>query len=507
MNTTDYVNLIDTASVYDVAKVSPLEKAVNLSVRLGNQVLMKREDLQSVFSFKLRGAYNKLSTLSDDAIAAGVICSSAGNHAQGVALAAKRRNARAVIVMPITTPTIKIDAVIALGGEVLLHGDTYDDAFEKAKEIEAAQGLTFIHPFDDPAVIAGQGTIGRELDDQMDPEVTAVFVPIGGGGLISGIASYLKHKRPHVKIIGVEPTDSAAMKTSLLAGKPVTLDHVGIFADGVAVRRVGDETFRLCQALVDEIVTVDTDQICAAIKDIYEDTRSIVEPAGALAVAGIKKYVSEQGVTEQAFVAINCGANVNFDRLRHIAERSAIGEQREMLLAVEIPEEPGSFRKFCEAIGRRGITEFNYRFSDAKSAHIFVGVQLRNGAEEHQELVEKLNDLGYLFVDLSDNEMAKLHIRHMVGGSPSNIEDERLFRFEFPERPGALLDFLLSIGTNWNISLFHYRNHGSDYGRVLAGIQVPENESDELAAHLADLGYAHFEESDNPAYKMFLANL
>ena len=507
MNTTDYVNLIDTASVYDVAKVSPLEKAVNLSVRLGNQVLMKREDLQSVFSFKLRGAYNKLSTLSDDAIAAGVICSSAGNHAQGVALAAKRRNARAVIVMPITTPTIKVDAVIALGGEVLLHGDTYDDAFEKAKEIEAAQGLTFIHPFDDPAVIAGQGTIGRELDDQMDPEVTAVFVPIGGGGLISGIASYLKHKRPHVKIIGVEPTDSAAMKTSLLAGKPVTLDHVGIFADGVAVKRVGDETFRLCQALVDEIVTVDTDQICAAIKDIYEDTRSIVEPAGALAVAGIKKYVSEQGVTEQAFVAINCGANVNFDRLLHIAERSAIGEQREMLLAVEIPEEPGSFRKFCEAIGRRGITEFNYRFSDAKSAHIFVGVQLRNGAEEHQELVEKLNDLGYLFVDLSDNEMAKLHIRHMVGGSPSNIEDERLFRFEFPERPGALLDFLLSIGTNWNISLFHYRNHGSDYGRVLAGIQVPENESDELAAHLADLGYAHFEESDNPAYKMFLANL
>lgn len=507
MNTTDYVNLIDTASVYDVAKVSPLEKAVNLSVRLGNQVLMKREDLQSVFSFKLRGAYNKLSTLSDDAIAAGVICSSAGNHAQGVALAAKRRNARAVIVMPITTPKIKVDAVIALGGGVLLHGDTYDDAFEKAKEIEAAQGLTFIHPFDDPAVIAGQGTIGRELDDQMDPEVTAVFVPIGGGGLISGIASYLKYKRPHVKIIGVEPTDSAAMKTSLLAGKPVSLDHVGIFADGVAVRRVGDETFRLCQALVDEIVTVDTDQICAAIKDIYEDTRSIVEPAGALAVAGIKKYVSEQGVTEQAFVAINCGANVNFDRLRHIAERSAIGEQREMLLAVEIPEEPGSFRKFCEAIGRRGITEFNYRFSDAKSAHIFVGVQLRNGAEEHQELVEKLNDLGYLFVDLSDNEMAKLHIRHMVGGSPSNIEDERLFRFEFPERPGALLDFLLSIGTNWNISLFHYRNHGSDYGRVLAGIQVPENESDELAAHLADLGYAHFEESDNPAYKMFLANL
>lgn len=506
MNSTEYVKLIDTASVYDVAKVSPLEEAVNLSVRLGNQVLMKREDLQTVFSFKLRGAYNKLSTLSDDAIAAGVICSSAGNHAQGVALAAKRHNARAVIVMPITTATIKVDAVSALGGEVLLHGDTYDDAFEKAKEIEAAEGLTFIHPFDDPAVIAGQGTIGRELEDQMDPDVAAVFVPIGGGGLISGIAAYLKDKRPHLRIIGVEPTDSAAMKSSLLAGKPVTLDHVGIFADGVAVRRVGNETFRLCQALVDEIVTVDTDQICAAIKDIYEDSRAIVEPAGALAVAGIKKYVSEQGVSDQTFVAINCGANVNFDRLRHIAERAAVGEQQEMLLAVEIPEEPGSFRKFCEAIGRRGITEFNYRYSDAKSAHIFVGVQLRNGAEEHQALVEKLNNLGYLLVDLSANEMAKLHIRHMVGGRPSNIEDERLFRFEFPERPGALLDFLQSIGTNWNISLFHYRNHGSDYGRVLAGIQAAENESDQLAAHLADLGYAHFEESDNPAYKMFLGN-
>lgn len=507
MNATEYVSLIDTASVYDVANVSPLEEAVNLSVRLGNQVLMKREDLQPVFSFKLRGAYNKLSTLTDDAIAAGVICSSAGNHAQGVALAAKRRSARAVIVMPITTPTIKVDAVTALGGEVVLHGDTYDDAFEKAKEIEVAEGLTFIHPFDDPAVIAGQGTIGRELEEQMDSDVAAVFIPIGGGGLISGIAAYLKHKRPNLRIVGVEPADSAAMKSSLLAGKPVTLDHVGIFADGVAVRRVGDETFRLCQVLVDEIVTVDTDQICAAIKDIYEDTRSIVEPAGALGVAGIKKYVLEQEIADQSLVAINCGANVNFDRLRHIAERAAVGEQQEMLLAVEIPEEPGSFRKFCEAIGRRGITEFNYRYSDSKTAHIFVGVQLRNGAEEHQELVEKLNDLGYLFVDLSENEMAKLHIRHMIGGSPSNIEDERLYRFEFPERPGALLDFLLSIGTNWNISLFHYRNHGSDHGRVLAGIQVPENESDELATHLAELGYAHFEESDNPAYKMFLGNL
>ncbi len=467
---------------------------------------MKRVDLQPVFSFKLRGAYNKLSSLSDAAIQAGVICSSAGNHAQGVALAAKRRNCRSVVVMPITTPTIKVDAVTALGGEVLLHGDTYDDAYEKAKEIEAAEGLTFIHPFDDPAVIAGQGTIGLELQTQMEADVTAVFIPIGGGGLISGIAAYLKDKRPHIKIIGVEPLDSAAMKSSLLAGKPVSLDRVEIFADGVAVKRVGDETFRLCQELVDEIVTVDTDQICAAIKDIYEDTRSIVEPAGALAVAGIKKYVSDQQTSDNTFVAINCGANVNFDRLRHIAERSAVGEQQEMLLAVEIPEERGSFRKFCEAIGRRGITEFNYRFSDAKRAQIFVGVQLRDGAAEHQALTEKLDDLGYLFVDLSENEMAKLHIRHMVGGIPSSIEDERLFRFEFPERPGALLDFLQSIGTNWNISLFHYRNHGSDYGRVLAGIQVPESDRDELAAHLSDLGYAHFEESENPAYKMFLGH-
>ncbi len=505
MKTSDYVKLIEEASVYDVATVSPLELASNLSTRLNNQVLMKREDLQPVFSFKLRGAYNKLASLPDAAISAGVICSSAGNHAQGVALAAKRRNARAVIVMPVTTPTIKVDAVAALGGEVVLHGDNYDEAFDKAKEIEANEGLTFVHPFDDPAVIAGQGTIGRELADQMDDRVAAVFVPIGGGGLIAGIAAYLKHKRPGVKIIGVEPEDSAAMRTSLAAGKPVTLDHVGIFADGVAVRRVGEETFRLCRELVDEVITVDTDQICAGIKDIFEDTRSIVEPAGALAVAGVKKYIAEHATTGESFVVINCGANVNFDRLRHIAERAAVGEQQEMLLAVEIPEEPGSFRKFCEAIGRRGITEFNYRYNDAKKAHIFVGVQLRNGAQEHAELLHRLQGLGYLVADLSDNEMAKLHIRHMVGGNKASLENERLFRFEFPERPGALLDFLKAVGTDWNISLFHYRNHGSDHGRVLAGIQVPESDSGELEAHLAELGYAHFEESDNPAYTMFLA--
>lgn len=505
MNADDYIELIDAANVYDVAKVSPLEIAPNLSERLGCRILMKREDLQTVFSFKLRGAYNKLSNLPQEAIDAGVICSSAGNHAQGVALAAKRRNVKATIVMPVTTPSIKVDAVATLGGDVVLHGDNYDEAYAKACELVDEQGLTFIHPFDDPAVIAGQGTIGKELIDQMSEDVAAVFVPIGGGGLMAGIATYIKAKRPDVRIIGVEPQDSAAMSESIAADKPITLDHVGIFADGVAVKRVGDETFRLCSEFVDEIVTVDTDQICAGIKDIFEDTRSIVEPAGALAVAGVKKYIAKHQEKDKEFVVINCGANVNFDRLRHIAERAAIGEKQEMLLAVEIPEEPGSFRKFCQALGRRGITEFNYRYKDTKNAHIFVGVQLRHGAEEHGELLDHLSALGYLVADLSDDEMVKLHIRHMVGGSAANLENERLFRFEFPERPGALLDFLQAIGTDWNISLFHYRNHGSDHGRVLAGIQVPEDKSDELEAHLADLGYSHFEESDNPAYRIFLA--
>ncbi len=505
MTVDDYIRLIDEANVYDVAQESPLELAANLSERLGCRVMMKREDLQPVFSFKLRGAYNKLSTLPEEAVKAGVICSSAGNHAQGVALAAERRGIPATIVMPVTTPSIKVEAVAALGGEVVLHGDNYDEAYARAMELKEERGLTFIHPFDDPDVIAGQGTIGKELVEQMDDDVSAVFVPIGGGGLIGGIAVYLKAKRPDLRIIGVEPADSDAMRQSIAAGEPVTLDHVGIFADGVAVRRVGDETFRLCQQYVDQIVTVDTDQICAGIKDIFEDTRSIVEPAGALAVAGMKKYVAETGAKDETFVVINCGANVNFDRLRHIAERAAVGEEEEVLLAVEIPEEPGSFRKFCEALGRRGITEFNYRYNDAKNAHIFVGVQLRRGAAEHAELIEQLKALGYPLADLSNDEMAKLHIRHMVGGSAANLENERLFRFEFPERPGALLDFLKAIGNDWNISLFHYRNHGSDYGRVLAGIQVPEDESNELEAHLEELGYPHFEESDNPAYKMFLA--
>ena len=500
-----YVERVRNSNVYDVAVRTPLELAANLSARVGNRILMKREDLQPVFSFKLRGAYNRISKLDDDVAARGVICSSAGNHAQGVALAARKRGVRAVIVMPVTTPKIKVDAVRALGGEVVLHGDTYDDAYAHARALEDDQGLVFIHPFDDPEVIAGQGTIGAELLEQAGEKIDAVFVPVGGGGLIAGIAVYLKAMDPSIRVIGVEPEDSAAMRDSIEAGAPVTLDHVGIFADGVAVRRVGDETFRLCREFVDEIITVDTDQTCAAIRDIFEDTRSIVEPAGGLAVAGVKKYIAEREVTDQTFITLSCGANVNFDRLRHIAERAAVGEQQEMLLAAEIPEEPGSFRRFCETVGRRGITEFNYRYSDKENAHIFVGVQLRGGMDERLELLSLLTDAGYTVVDLSDNEMAKLHVRHMVGGRTPGVKNERLFRFEFPERPGALLDFLDAIGTEWNISLFHYRNHGSDYGRILAGIDVPQDETDELEKHLSELGYAHWEESENPAYSMFLA--
>jgi len=505
MSNIDYLDRIANAQVYDVAEETPLELAKSLSARFNNRIWLKREDLQPVFSFKLRGAYNKIAALSDDELAAGVICSSAGNHAQGVALAANRRNTRAVIVMPVTTPSIKVEAVRELGGEVILHGDTYDDAYAHARTLEQERGLVFIHPFNDPDVIAGQGTIAVEVMRQAEDKVDAIFVPIGGGGLIAGIAAYVKSLHPDVRIIGVEPEDSSAMSDSIEAGKPVTLDHVGIFADGVAVRRVGDETFRLCREYVDEIITVDTDHMCAAIQDIFEDTRSIVEPAGGLAVAGAKKYVVDNDIENQNLVTICCGANVNFDRLRHIAERAAIGEEKEMLLAVQIPEKPGSFRHFCETLGRRAVTEFNYRYSDSAKAHIFVGVELRHGAAERQDLVAKLQDAGYPVEDLSDNEMAKLHVRHMVGGRSPGIANERIFRFEFPERPGALLEFLNAIGTDWNISLFHYRNHGSDYGRILAGIDVPQEESADLQAHLADLGYPYWEESENPAFSIFLA--
>ena len=500
----DYLHKILTARVYDVAIETPLEPARRLSRRLDNNVLFKREDLQSVFSFKLRGAYNKLVRLQADELARGVICSSAGNHAQGVALAARELGTRAVVVMPESTATIKITAVESLGGEVILHGAAYDDAHEHALELADDQQLTFIHPFDDPEVIAGQGTIGMEIHRQHSGTIDVIFVPIGGGGLIAGIALYIKSLSPETRIIGVEPEDAASMTAAIKAGEPVTLNDVGIFADGVAVRRVGDETFRICRELIDDIVIVDNDEICAAIKDIFEDTRAIVEPAGALAVAGLKRFVEATGVTGQTLVTVNCGANVNFDRLRHIAERAALGEHREALFAVEIPEQQGSFMAFCKAIGKRNITEFNYRYQDTDAAHIFVGVELRRGNEERQEIIASLKDTGYPVIDMTDNEMAKLHARHMVGGPSPGLADERVYRFKFPERPGALLAFLTSIGNYWNISLFHYRNHGSDYGRVLAGVQVPDDDLGKFHQHLDDLGYLYTDESDNPVYKMFL---
>ncbi len=502
----DYIERILKARVYDVAIESPLDAAPRLSRRLGNQVLLKREDLQPVFSFKLRGAYNKIAHLSDAAAQRGVICASAGNHAQGVALAARRRGIPAVIVMPQTTPQIKVQAVIDLGGEVVLHGDDYDSAYERSLVIARERNMVFVHPFDDPDVIAGQGTIAVEILRQTGGDIDAIFVPIGGGGLIAGIAAYVKFLYPRIRIIGVEPVDSAGMYESIKAGKRVTLDRVGIFADGVAVKRVGEETFRLVREFVDEIVLVDTDEICAGIQDIFEDTRSIVEPAGALAVAAIKKVVARDGWRDKRLVSINCGANMNFDRLRHVAERADLGAQREALLAVEIPEQPGSFLKFCEALGRRGVTEFNYRFESAHAAQIFVGLALNKGRAERDQVVQSLRSDGYAVTDMTDNEMAKLHVRYMVGGHARGIEHELLYRFEFPERPGALLRFLQAIGSRWNISLFHYRNHGSDHGRVLAGIQVPPAGRSEFMLHLADLGYDYIDETANPAYRMFLGH-
>jgi threonine dehydratase len=500
-----YVERILKARVYDVAIETPLELAPRLSRRLGNTVLFKREDLQPVFSFKLRGAYNKIAHLSATAAGRGVICASAGNHAQGVALAARRRGIPAVIVMPQTTPSIKVQAVIDLGGEVVLHGDDFDHAYDHATELARARGMTFIHPFDDPDVIAGQGTIAMEILRQCaGEEIDAIFVPVGGGGLIAGIASYVKHLFPKIRVIGVEPEDAAGMYQSLQTGNRVTLTRVGIFADGVAVRRVGEETFRLCRELVDEIVLVDTDEICAAIQDIFEDNRTIAEPAGALAVAGIKRYIAREGWRDRKLIAINCGANINFDRLRHVAERADLGAQRESLFAVEIPEQKGSFLRFCEALGRRSVTEFNYRYADGQTARIFVGVALAEGRREREALLRTLTEAGYRVTDMTDNEMAKLHVRYMIGGHAHGLAHERLFRFEFPERPGALLRFLKAIGTEWNISLFHYRNHGSDYGRVLAGVQVPPAEEVDFELHVRDLKYPYSEETSNPAYRMFL---
>jgi threonine dehydratase len=499
-----YIERILKARVYDVAIESPLEEAPRLSRRLGNRVLLKREDLQPVFSFKLRGAYNRIAHLSDAAAKRGVVCASAGNHAQGVALAARRRGIPAAIVMPRTTPQIKVQAVIDLGGEVLLHGDDYDTALERALELARERNLIFVHPFDDPDVIAGQGTIGVELLRQTGGHLDAIFVPVGGGGLIAGIAVYVKYLYPNIRIIGVEPEDAAGMYESLKAGRRVTLDRVGIFADGVAVRRVGEETFSLCRSHVDEIVLLDTDEICAAIQDVFEDTRSIVEPAGALAVAGLKKLIAREGWRDRRVVAINSGANVNFDRLRHVAERADLGGEREALLAVTIPERPGSFLRFCELLGNRNVTEFNYRYESEQAAQIFVSFGLAQGRAEKDAVVRALRDAGYTVTDMTDNEMAKLHVRYMVGGRARGIRDELLYRFEFPERPGALLRFLQAVGGRWNISLFHYRNHGSDYGRVLAGIQVPSGERADFLQHLNELHYAYAEETQNPAYRMFL---
>lgn len=499
----DYLRRILNARVYDVAHESALQPAPMLSARLGNRVLLKREDLQPVHSFKLRGAYNKMVQLSPAALKRGVIAASAGNHAQGVALGAQKLGCRAVIVMPVTTPRIKVDAVQARGARVVLHGDTYDEAYAEARRLGRQKRLSFVHPYDDPAVIAGQGTIGLEILRQAPGPIDAIFVAVGGGGLIAGVATCVKQLHPKVKIIGVEPTDADAMTRSLRAGHRVTLDHVGLFADGVAVRRVGKEPFRLARKYVDEMIVVDTDAICAAIKDVFEETRSILEPAGALAIAGMKAWVAKHRVKEQDLVAIACGANINFDRLRFVAERAQVGEEREAILAVTIPERPGSFKQFCGAIGPRNITEFNYRMSDPNRAHVFVGLEVQNRIETAR-MVRVLGRRGFKALDLSRNEMAKLHLRHLVGGHAALASHELLYRFEFPERPGALLRFLNAMRSDWNISLFHYRNHGADYGRVLAGVQVPPKEMPAFQRFLKGLGYPYVDETENPASRLFL---
>lgn len=504
--TDQYIKKILEARVYDVAVETPLDIMPKLSRHVGNQILLKREDLQPVFSFKLRGAYNKLANLTPAERSRGVITASAGNHAQGVALSAQRLGIKALIVMPTTTPPIKVAAARDFGARIVLFGDYYDEACQHAQELAAAKKLTFIHPYDDPDVIAGQGTIAREIFHQHTGPVHAIFVPVGGGGLIAGVGTYAKYLRPDIKVIGVEPDDAPSMERALKAGKRVVLDQVGIFADGVAVRQVGKETFRLARRCVDEVVLVSSDEICAAIMDIFEDTRSIAEPAGALAVAGLKKYVERSGIRDQHLVAIDSGANINFDRLRYVAERAELGERREVLLAVTIPEQPGSFYKFCKAIGNRSFTEFNYRYSDDGQAHVFAGIELGEGKNERKELIRHLRELKYPVVDMTDNEMAKLHVRYMVGGTASGIKNEILYRFEFPERPGALLRFLTQMSERWNISLFHYRNHGAAFGRVLMGVQVPAADRKQFTAFLNNLGYTYRDETANPAYKLFLSS-
>ena len=511
---TDYLRKILTARVYDVAQESPLEEAPALSRRLGARVLLKREDTQPVFSFKLRGAYNKMAQLGPDQLQRGVIAASAGNHAQGVALAAKQLGCQAVIVMPVTTPEVKIQAVRNRGAQVVLHGDSYSDAYAHALELQKKEGFTFVHPFDDPDVIAGQGTVAMEILRQHPEPIDAVFVAVGGGGLIAGVAAFFKQLRPETRIIGVQTQDSDAMAQSLEKGERVILKEVGLFSDGTAVKQVGEETFRLAQKLVDEMVRVDTDAVCAAIKDVYEETRSIQEPAGALAVAGMKAWVAAQGGqggqgarrpdgSPLTLVAITCGANMNFDRLRFISERSEIGEGREAIFAVTIPEERGSFKRFCGMLGHHNVTEFNYRIADSSKAHIFLGLQIAS-ADEGQAIAASLREAGFATLDLSNDEIAKAHLRHLVGGHSELAKNERLYRFEFPERPGALMRFLSAMNPSWNISLFHYRNHGADYGRILIGLQVPASDETQFQLFLEQLGYPYWNESDHPAYRLFL---
>ncbi len=507
MSTQDYLRRILTARVYDVAEETPLEEAKRLSKRIGNKVLLKREDTQPVFSFKLRGAFNKMIHLTAEERARGVICASAGNHAQGVALAAKRLGCRAVIVMPVTAPNLKVEAVRNLGGEVVLVGDSFSDAAAHAVKMQQEEGLTFVHPFDDPFVIAGQGTIGMEILRQYQPadgsRPDAIFVQIGGGGLAAGVATYIKALYPDIKVFGVETKDSDAMKQAFAAGHPVMLSDVGLFSDGTAVKQVGDETYRLCRQNLDDIILVDSDEICAAIKDVFEDTRSIVEPSGALSLAGLKAWVRRNNISNKTLVAVTSGANMNFDRLRFVSERAEYGEEREALFSVTIPEERGSFRRFCESIGNRSVTEFNYRISDPKKAYIFVGIQTSN-SRDADKLVEAFEKSNLPTVNLTHDELAKLHLRHMIGGHSKLATNERLYRFEFPERPGALMKFLTSMAPQWNISLFHYRNNGADFGRVLVGVQVPQSDNEAFEAFLKTLGYRFWDETQNPAYKLFL---
>lgn len=498
-----YQTRIDTACVYEVAQISALEDAQRLSKRLNNRVLLKREDTQVVHSFKLRGAYNKIAQLSAAERARGVITASAGNHAQGVALAAQKMGITAWIVMPRTTPTIKVEAVRALGGKAILHGDAYDDAREHAYALAAEKGMTMVPPYDDADVIAGQGTVAKELLEQC-AALDAVFVPVGGGGLLAGVAAYLKALKPSIKVIAVEPEDSNCFAAALKAGRRVTLPQVGLFADGVAVRQIGEETFRVARHLVDDTVLVSVDEICAATQDCFYENRTLPEPAGALALAGLKRWVQENKVSGQTLAAIVSGANVNFDRLRHIAERAELGDATETLLAVTIPEKSGSFKKFLRIIGRRTVTEFNYRYSSPEAAHVFAGVRITGGVDEREALIASLREQGFAVLDMSGNEMAKTHVRYMVGGRAPALADEMLYRFEFPERPGAALDFLNAVSGRWNISLFHYRNHGAAYGRVLCGLQVPRRERAECRARLAELGYDYSDETDNPAYALFL---